>query len=86
MRRQMRQFGMQFPTELLDEFPDRFSYVGHQGITRTRHDRREIIPRPGAYAGERPGNRASSGLRSPTPPRAGESGGPFSNLFARTMQ
>src|SRR6266576_94318 len=50
--RQMWQFRMQFPTEFLDELPDRFSYVGHQGITRTRHDRREIIPRRGAYARE----------------------------------
>ncbi len=29
MGRQMRQFRMQFPSEFLDELPNRFSYVSH---------------------------------------------------------
>src|SRR6516225_1877445 len=41
----MGQFRMQFPTEFLDELTDRIPYVSHQGITRTRHDRRAIITR-----------------------------------------
>ena len=31
----MRQFRMQLPAESLDKLPNRFPYVGHQGVTRT---------------------------------------------------
>ena len=35
---QMREFGVQLAAEAFDKFPDRISYVGHQGITRGQHD------------------------------------------------
>ena len=38
MSGQVGQFGMQLAAEAFDKFPDRISYVGHQGITRGQHD------------------------------------------------
>ena len=38
MSGQMGQFGVQLAAEAFDKFPDRISYVGHQGITRGQHD------------------------------------------------
>ena len=38
MSGKMREFGVQLAAEAFDKFPDRISYVGHQGITRGQHD------------------------------------------------
>ena len=45
MSGQVRQFGVQLAAEAFDKFPDRISYVGHQGITRGQHDPVRIIRR-----------------------------------------
>jgi hypothetical protein len=38
MSGQVGQFGMQLAAEAFDKFPNRVSYVGHQGVTRGQHD------------------------------------------------
>ena len=37
---QVGEFGVQLAAEAFDKFPNRISYVGHQGITRGQHDSR----------------------------------------------
>ena len=37
---------MQFPAKPFHELPNWIPYVGHQRVTRTRHDRRRIIVAP----------------------------------------
>jgi hypothetical protein len=42
MSGKMRELRVQLAAEAFDKFPDRISYVGHQGITRRQHDPCEL--------------------------------------------
>jgi methionine synthase II (cobalamin-independent) len=39
----VRMFGMQFPTELLDELADRVPHVRHEGMKQGRHTRKKEL-------------------------------------------